>query len=236
MVPDFTAGQDPDEFIALIEDAGLRAETADGHSETIPEGRILDVDPGAGTELDRGSVITVTVSQGEELFTVPDVTGSTEADARTTLESAGMVLGKITREFSDDVPEGDVVSQGASGNEPAAKGTPVDLVISKGAEPLSVPVVTGLDYETAFGNLAREGFRISRDDEYSDDVAKGKVISQTPRGGDESDEGALVMLKVSKGEETAPESSDEESSDEDSESDDSSSADSGSGDPGSDDG
>lgn len=236
VVPDFTAGQDPDEFIALIEDAGLRAETADGHSETIPEGRILDVDPGAGTELDRGSVITVTVSQGEELFTVPDVTGSTEADARTTLESAGMVLGKITREFSDDVPEGDVVSQGASGNEPAAKGTPVDLVISKGAEPLSVPVVTGLDYETAFGNLAREGFRISRDDEYSDDVAKGKVISQTPRGGDESDEGALVMLKVSKGEETAPESSDEESSDEDSESDDSSSADSGSGDPGSDDG
>ena len=216
VVPDFTAGQDPEEFIGLVEDSGLRAETADSHSERIPEGRILDVDPGAGTELDRGSVVTVTVSSGEELFTVPDVTGSAEADARTTLESAGMVLGKITREFSDDAPEGDVVSQGTPGNEPAAKGTPVDLVISKGAEPVSVPVVTGLDYDTAFGNLAREGFRISRDDEYSDEVAKGKVISQTPRGGEDSDEGALVMLKVSKGKEPADESSDGDSSEKDS--------------------
>lgn len=233
VVPDFTAGQDPDEFISLVEDAGLRAETADGHSETIPEGRILDVDPGAGTELDRGSVVTVTVSQGEELFTVPDVTGSAEADARTTLESAGMVLGKITREFSDDVPEGDVVSQGAPGSEPAAKGTPVDLVISKGVEPVSVPIVTGLDYDTAFGNLAREGFRISRDDEYSDEVAKGKVISQSPSGGEDSDDGALVMLKVSKGKEPADESSGDGAAEEDSESDESSSPDSGSDDSGS---
>ena len=74
---------------------------------------------------------------------------------------------------------------------------------------MSVPIVTGLDYDTAFGNLAREGFRISRDDEYSDEVAKGKVISQTPRGGEDSDEGALVMLTVSKGEEPADEPSED---------------------------
>ncbi|SMY12544.1 protein kinase domain-containing protein [Brevibacterium jeotgali] len=226
VVPDVTAGQDPEEFISLVEDAGLRAETADGHSDTIPEGRILDVDPGAGTELDRGSVVTVTVSQGEELFTVPDVTGSAEADARTTLESAGMVLGKITREFSDDAPEDAVVSQGTPGGETAAKGTPVDLVISKGVEPVSVPIVTGLDYDTAFGNLAREGFRISRDDEYSDDVAKGKVISQSPDGGQDSDDGALVMLTVSKGRESADGSSGDGSAEDDSESDGSSSPDS----------
>ena len=233
VVPDVTAGQDPEEYISLVEDAGLRAETSEGYSESIPEGRILDVDPGAGTELDSGSVVTVTVSQGEELFTVPDVTGSAEADARTTLESAGMVLGKITREFSDDVPEGDVVSQGEPGGEPAEKATPVDLVISKGVEPVSVPIVTGLDYDTAFGNLAREGFRISRDDEYSDEVAKGKVISQTPRGGEDSDEGALVMLTVSKGEEPADEPSEDASADEDEESGDSDSSDSGSSDSGS---
>ena len=227
VVPDFIAGQDPAEFIGLVEDAGLQAETAEGHSETIPEGRILDVDPGAGTELDHGSVVTVTISQGEELYTVPDVTGSAEADARTTLESAGMVLGKITREFSDDVPEGDVVSQGTPGSEPAAKGTPVDLVISKGVEPVSVPIVTGLDYDTAFGNLAREGFRISRDDEYSDDVAKGKVISQTPRGGEDSNEGALVMLRVSKGKEPADDSSNDGKKSDKKKSDDSDSSDSG---------
>lgn len=200
VVPDYTAGQDPAEFITLLEDAGLSAETAQAFSESIPEGRLLDVDPGAGSELDRGTVVTVTVSQGEELFTVPDVTGSAEADARTTLESAGMVLGKITREFSDDVAEGNVVSQGV-GEEPVAKGTPVDLVVSKGIEPLDVPIVTGIDYDSAFGKLARMGFRISRDDVYDDEVPAGKVISQFPRGGTAKQQGDLVMLKVSKGKE-----------------------------------
>lgn len=219
-VPDYTAGQDPQEFITLLEDAGLRAETADGYSESIPDGRILDVDPGAGTELDRGSVVTVTVSQGEELFTVPDVTGSAEADARTTLESAGMVLGKITREFSDNVPEGDVVSQGV-GEEPVAKGTPVDLVVSKGVEPVEVPIVTGIDYDSAFGKLARMGFRISRDDVFDDEVPAGKVVSQYPRGGEAKHEGDLIMLKVSKGKEPAGDSgSDSDEDGEDSGSDD----------------
>lgn len=205
VVPDYTAGQDPAEFITLVEDAGLTAETTEEYSESIPEGRLLDVDPGAGSELDRGTVVTVTVSQGEELFTVPDVTGSAEADARTTLESAGMVLGKITREFSDDVPEGNIVSQGA-GDEPVVKGTPVDLVVSKGVEPVEVPIVTGIDYDSAFGKLARMGFRISRDDVFDDEVPAGKVVSQFPRGGEAKQHGDLIMLKVSKGKESSSDS------------------------------
>lgn len=213
-VPQYTAGQDPAEYIALLEDAGLRAETVDAHSTTIPSGRLMDVDPGAGEELQPGDSVTITVSQGEELFRVPDVTGSAEADARTSLESSGMVLGRITREFSDDVPEGTVISQD-SGEDEVPKGTPVDLVVSKGVEPIEVPIVTGLDYDSAFGKLARMGFRISRDDVFDDEVAKGKVISQTPKGRTDAQEGDLIMLKVSKGKKGDDSSSD--SGDEDSE-------------------
>lgn len=213
-VPQYTAGQDPAEYIALLEDAGLSAETVDAHSTTIPSGRLMDVDPGAGEELQPGDSVTITVSQGEELFRVPDVTGSAEADARTSLESSGMVLGRITREFSDDVPEGTVISQD-SGEDEVPKGTPVDLVVSKGVEPIEVPIVTGLDYDSAFGKLARMGFRISRDDVFDDEVAKGKVISQTPKGRTDAQEGDLIMLKVSKGKKGDDSSSD--SGDEDSE-------------------
>ena len=206
-VPQYTAGQDPAEYIALLEDAGLSAETVDAHSTTIPSGRLMDVHPGAGEELQPGDSVTITVSQGEELFRVPDVTGSAEADARTSLESSGMVLGRITREFSDDVPEGTVISQD-SGEAEVPKGTPVDLVVSKGVEPIEVPIVTGLDYDSAFGKLASMGFRISRDDVFDDEVAKGKVISQTPKGRTEAQEGDLIMLKVSKGKKADDSSSD----------------------------
>lgn len=228
-VPQYTAGQDPEEYIGLLEDAGLSAQTVDAHSTTIPSGRIMEVEPGAGEELQPGDSVTITVSQGEELFVVPDVTGSTEADARTSLESAGMVLGRITREFSDEVPEGSVISQG-SDEDPVAKGTPVDLVISKGVEPIEVPIVTGLDYDSAFGKLARMGFRISRDDVFDDEVPSGKVVSQTPQGGEDAQDGDLIMLKVSKGKQASDseESSDseDESSDEDRDRDDEDSRDS----------
>src|SRR5699024_12513399 len=143
--------------------------------------------------------------------------------------SAGVVLGKIPRAFAYGVPEGDVSSQGAD-EDPVAKGTPVDLVISKGVEPIEVPIVTGLDYDSAFGKLARMGFRISRDDVFDDEVPSGKVVSQTPQGGEDAQDGDLIMLKVSKGKQASDseESSDseDESSDEDRDRDDEDSRDS----------
>ncbi|WP_029088707.1 Stk1 family PASTA domain-containing Ser/Thr kinase [Brevibacterium album] len=198
-VPDVQTGQDPDEAVALIEEAGFEVETVEAHSDSVPAGRVLGADPAGGAELRPGDTVTLTLSQGEELFTVPDVTGSAEADARITLESSGMVLGKITREFSDEVPDGSVISQGVGGEEQVAKGTAVDLVVSRGVEPIEVPIVTGIDYESAFGRLARMGFKVSREDVFDEEVPAGKVVSQYPRGREERHEGDLIMLRVSKG-------------------------------------
>jgi serine/threonine-protein kinase len=60
------------------------------------------------------------------------------------------------------------------------------------------------------------GFRISRDDVFDDEVAKGKVISQTPKGRTEAQEGDLIMLKVSKGKKADDSSSDSSDSSSDS--------------------
>lgn len=200
-VPAVTAGESPDDLIAELEALGLAPATEEVFDSAIPAGRVIGTDPEAGTELEKQSKITVIVSKGEELFGVPDVTGSKEADALTSIESAGMVIGKITREFSDDVAKGDVVSQSVGPDDEVAKGTAVDLVISEGVEPIEVPIVTGLDYDSAFGKLTRLGFRVSKDEVFDDSVPKGKVVSQHPKGGEKRQKDSLVMLKVSKGKE-----------------------------------
>jgi beta-lactam-binding protein with PASTA domain/tRNA A-37 threonylcarbamoyl transferase component Bud32 len=212
VVPEVTTGQDVAEAVTLLEDAGFTVEQEEAYSATVPAGLVLGADPAGGTELEPGGTVTLQVSQGEELFRVPDVTGSAEADARTSLESSGMVLGKITREYSDTVQEGTVISQGVGGDETVAKGTPVDLVVSKGVEPIEVPVVTGIDYDSAFGRLARMGFRVARDDVFDDEVASGQVVSQYPKAGELKHEDDLIILRVSKGPEAPADSGDEKES------------------------
>ncbi len=65
---------------------------------------------------------------------VPDVAGFTEADAKKALETAGLVVTSTSQEFSDNVPEGSVISQSLASAQEVAKNSNVTLVISKGAK------------------------------------------------------------------------------------------------------
>ena len=66
-----------------------------------------------------------------------------------------------------------------------------------------MPIVTGLEYDTAFGKLTRLGFLVAKEEKYDDSVEKGRVISQWPRGEKQVGPGELVILTVSKGKEPA---------------------------------
>ncbi|MGC9054586.1 MAG: PASTA domain-containing protein, partial [Candidatus Hydrogenedens sp.] len=76
-------------------------------------------------------------TEGETLskVTVPDVVGKTEAEARSLITSAGLVVGSITREYSDTVPAGKVISQNPPAQTQVNSGSAVNLVVSKGAKP-----------------------------------------------------------------------------------------------------
>ncbi len=62
-------------------------------------------------------------------------------------------------------------------------GTVVDLYVSKGRQPLDVKDWTGKDAAQAAAALEQRGFEVITEEDYSDDVAEGDVISQDPSGG-----------------------------------------------------
>ncbi|MBF0229319.1 MAG: PASTA domain-containing protein [Desulfamplus sp.] len=68
---------------------------------------------------------------------VPDVSGKTKSDAISTITAAGFIQGTITEIFDLNVPKGSVVSQSPKAGEDAVTGSKVNLVISKGAIPVS---------------------------------------------------------------------------------------------------
>lgn len=72
------------------------------------------------------------------------------------------------------------------------------------AEKIYVPNVTDMKESDAKETLADEGFDVDIEYQYSDDVDKNRVISQSPKGGDKAEKGETVTIVVSEGTESKP--------------------------------
>ena len=104
---------------------------------------------------ERGPV-TLTVSLGP----VPDVVGKTVDQATAAYDAVGLTIGAQDGQFSDDVPEGQIISAKVQ-DDPAVKGTAVDLVVSKGPAPISLPDVQGKTINDATSTLENLGLKVS---------------------------------------------------------------------------
>ena len=139
------------------------------------------------------------MSKGPERYEVPDLTGRTAAQARTTLERRTLTVGATTQAWDDDVAKGRIVSTTPAPGTEVKRDAKVALVVSKGPEPVAVPTVTGQGAEAATSAIEEAGLEVTRaDDAYSTSVPKGSVISQSPSSGTLLP-GETVTITVSKG-------------------------------------
>ena len=91
-VPD-VVGKTRDEAEAAVEKASLSFDTTSSYSDSVPDGKVISQNVAVGTELDKGSLVTVDISMGPqpvERVEVPNVATYNLEDARRTMESAGL--------------------------------------------------------------------------------------------------------------------------------------------------
>ena len=89
----------------------------------------------------RAPPVDLVVSLGVEPVLVPDVVNQTQAAAEAAIVAATLTVGNVTTAYSPTVTAGNVISQNPIGGASALPGTPVDLVVSLGVEPVLVPDV-----------------------------------------------------------------------------------------------
>ncbi|MDD9205521.1 PASTA domain-containing protein, partial [Georgenia sp. 10Sc9-8] len=95
---------------------------------------------------------------------------------------------------------GAVISQSPGAGESVEHTTEVDLLVSDGREPAEVLDVVGQNRDEAVAALEGEGLEVQVAEEHSDDVAEGRVISQSPSpGAPELYRGDSVEITVSLG-------------------------------------
>jgi serine/threonine-protein kinase len=125
-----------------LEELGLVVIEGEGdYSNTVPEGRVLSVEPEVGTEVRPGTEITVTVSQGRAPITVPSVDNRHVNEARSQLQQLGLV--PVVEEVDSNRPAGTVLAQDPPANSGAEQGDEVRLEVSKGPPTVPIPNVVG---------------------------------------------------------------------------------------------
>ncbi|MDO8501265.1 MAG: PASTA domain-containing protein [Gemmatimonadaceae bacterium] len=113
-----------------IETAGFQFGSISQQTSGQPRGAVIATDPAAGTTLALPATVSITLSQGPSSVQIPDLTGRTLADARSTLEQLGLHLGATTRDTSSFMPENTVLGQAPPPGSAVSAGASVNLRIS----------------------------------------------------------------------------------------------------------
>ncbi|WP_059010131.1 Stk1 family PASTA domain-containing Ser/Thr kinase [Streptomyces specialis] len=193
-VPD-VVGQSPDEAMRELENAGFEPVEGDARPCETDEGTVCATDPEAGTEADRGSTVTVIVSEGPETVEIPDVTGQDYEDAEAELEELGFQVKREDEETDAEDP-GTVLDQDPNGGEEAETGTEITLTVAAEIAGVEVPDVVGDDFDSAKQELEQAGFVVPRQDQIDDSREENTVISQNPRAGSEIQPNEVITLYV----------------------------------------
>jgi serine/threonine-protein kinase len=164
-----------------------------------PKGTIVSQNPGAGEKLEKDGTVEVTVSQGTQTVSVPNVVGLTQDQAAAALTAVGLKQGDTTQAYSSVVESGKVVSQSPNGGQQASKGSQVSLVVSKGSQMISVPNVNGMAQDAATQSLTSAGFKADVQTQNTSDTTQvGRVLNQSPAAGEMIAKGATVTIVVGK--------------------------------------
>lgn len=122
-----------------IENAGFTFGTISQQTSNLARGAVIGSNPPAGTTLELPATVSIVLSQGPSTVQIPDLTGRTLPDARSTLEQLGLHLGATNRDTSSLMPENTVLSQAPAAGATVSAGASVNLRISRFPPPPRVP-------------------------------------------------------------------------------------------------
>jgi beta-lactam-binding protein with PASTA domain/predicted Ser/Thr protein kinase len=181
---------------AKVRAAGLSPVISRHFSTAQPETYVYDQDPKAGNRIDKGNQVTIFVSEGAPKTDVPDVRGKSSLEAVQALNDANLKAKVVS--VNSDKPADTVLAQDPAPGKKVKQDTVVRINVSKGPQPISVPDVSGLQFDQASAQLTSQGFQVARTDIDSTQPAN-TVLAESPAPSSTAPKGSTVTLTVSKG-------------------------------------
>jgi serine/threonine-protein kinase len=173
-------------------------------SITVGNGVVLTQTPKVGKILKQGSVISVVPSLGPPAVAVPSLTGLTCATAAVTLQNAHLKGDCVTAQYDNNVANSLLISWSYGGKTSPKKapyGATIDIVPSKGHEPVAVP--TSISQTDTFNDalvlLQAVNLNGTEVPAPNNTIPAGDVIALNPPSGTLAPYGSTVTVYVSTG-------------------------------------
>jgi len=124
-------GMSEDNARAALEQAGFAVTSTSAPSDTVPSGVVSDQSPDGGTQAEKGSTVTITVSTGPSTATVPDEIGQDKQVAIDDLKANGFKVHAQNVTCGDPNQENIVQDQDPAGGSDAPTGSTVNIFVCK---------------------------------------------------------------------------------------------------------
>ncbi len=156
--------------------------------------------------LRRNTEEVVEVEETVEREEMVSLLGMTISQAQEYVDNLGMDLTIVQNgeQASEAYEVGQIISQDVSWGELVDRGSTIYVVLAadQGKDMIYIPDAVGYTADEATTLLEGQGFQVAREFQYSSSVAAGKVISQSPSGGNNGKAGDTVTLYISQGNES----------------------------------
>jgi eukaryotic-like serine/threonine-protein kinase len=114
-----------------LDAAGFQVQVIDAPSDTTPEGFVSAQSPDPGTDANKGSTVTITVSTGPSTTAVPNVVGEQKETAKADLQAAGFHVNVQTVPVADPTQDNVVQDQSPAGGSDAPNGSTVTIFVGQ---------------------------------------------------------------------------------------------------------
>ncbi len=174
-------------------------------NDRVANGLVISQNPHAGVrrrlyhQKDFCTVV-LTVSRGEDSYTLTELKGQKRRDAVLSLRNAG-ILPKLREEHSDTIPAGEVIDTLPAAGASLKEGDAVILRVSLGKELIlrQVPSLFGVTEARAEALLRAASLRAGTVTYQSSTLPLGTVIAQSVTAGEKRKDGSAVSFTVSAG-------------------------------------
>lgn len=182
----------------ILEELGLVVKREDVFDDEIEEGLVVRQDPIAGSVVKENAEVTLFVSEGKEKVEVPDVIGESREKAERILKNAGFENLDVVGQQSEQKPS-TIIEQSPKPNEMVVASEVTVTLVYAVEPPIRLANLRGLRKDEAESYLREERLIPKIVTEYSNEVQKDYVISQSPNPLSQVNRGSEVTLTVSLG-------------------------------------
>ena len=183
---------------SALDQSGLLLVVAEDREDTgAPPGQIVAQRPLAGSKLHAGEPVSVTVARSPVMVKVPNVVGQLVGEAKTRLEKVRLTISNTVEQPHATLGVGMVIAQSVPEGAELRAGSGLELKVSKGADSITVPAVTGKSLSKAKELLTQAGL-VAGQVRYgsNDDRSPGIVLEQKPAANSPVAKGAAIDLVV----------------------------------------